>query len=77
VTNSSQPAHFTPAECARLSVFKAAVAAGLYSDALSEESVGYHFSATELERLVIYRLAVNAGFYTDQLDAPSRMGAGG
>jgi hypothetical protein len=77
MTNPSLPASFTPAECARLSIFKTAVAAGLYSDAAPEDGVGYHFAAAELERLVIYGLAVAAGFYSDQLDALSstRVGA--
>jgi hypothetical protein len=77
MTNSSQSTSLTPAEHARLSVFKAAVAAGLYTDALSAESEAYHFSAAELDRLMIYRLAVAAGFFTDELDAVSSAGVGG
>jgi hypothetical protein len=76
MTNSSQSTSLTPAEHARLSVFKAAVAAGLYTDALSAESEPYHFSAAELDRLMIYRLAVAAGFFTDELEAGARAGAG-
>jgi hypothetical protein len=77
MTSSSQPASFSQAEYARLSVFKAAVAAGLYTDAVSPEAARYRFSAVELERLLIYRMAVAAGFYTDELDARSaaRVGA--
>jgi hypothetical protein len=77
MTNSSQSTSLTPAEHTRLSVFKAAVAAGLYTDALSAESETYHFSAAELDRLMIYRLAVAAGFFTDTLAAGGRARAGG
>jgi hypothetical protein len=76
MTNPSYSASLTPAEHARLSVFKAAVAAGLYTDALSAESETYHFSATELERLVVYRLAVAAGFFTDTLEVRPRARGG-
>jgi hypothetical protein len=68
---------FTWAERARLSIYKASVAGGLYSDAVSQESGSYHFSATELARLVIYRAAIAAGFYTDHLDEPAETSCGG
>jgi hypothetical protein len=79
MTHSSQLTSFTPAERARMSVYKVAVARGLYTDAVSEaeESGRYRFTAEELARLVIYRAAVAAGFYTDQLDNASHGGLRG
>ena len=58
----------TPAERARLAIYKTAVAAGIYSDAPPEQSHAYRFTAAELARLMVYRAAVAARFYTDQLD---------
>jgi hypothetical protein len=69
---------FTRAESARLSIYKAAVAGGLYSDVISDESgSSYGFSSAELTRLVTYRAAVAAGLFTDQLDAASETSLGG
>ena len=73
--NNSPVRHVEPAgypfarhEIARLLVYKAAIAAGLYSDATVESSSGAcRFTAPELARLAIYRDAVQAGFYTDFL----------
>ena len=59
---------FTPAEQSRLAAYKVAVAAGLYTDAVSEQSARYRFTADELARLVVYKAAIAAGFYTDQLE---------
>ena len=59
---------FTPAEQDRLAVYKVAVAAGLYTDAASEQSESYRFTADELARLVVYKAAIAVGFYTDQLE---------
>jgi hypothetical protein len=77
MTDSSQSTRLTPAEHARLSVFKAAAAAGLYTDALSAEFATYHFSVAELDRLMIYRLAVVAGLFTDELEGPASASVGG
>jgi hypothetical protein len=60
---------FARHEIARLLVYKAAIAAGLFSDAKVDSSNGVcPFTAPELARLAIYRDAVQAGFYTDFLE---------
>ncbi len=66
------PSSFTPAELARLATYRAAVAAGFYTDTLSEPYPAYRFSAEELARLMVYKAAIAAGFYTDQLDQDDR-----
>jgi hypothetical protein len=71
MTNLSQPASFTAAEQSRLSAFKAAVAAGSYSESICEEKITYLFTRHDLERVVSYHSAVHAGFFTDQLDSHS------
>ena len=62
---------FARHEIARLLVYKAAIAAGLYSDASMDSSNGAcPFTAAELARLAIYRAAIRAGFYTDSFTQP-------
>jgi hypothetical protein len=57
---------FTGHEIARLTIFRAAVAAGLYGDGeCAGERRRLPFSARELIRLATYRAAIQAGFYTD------------
>ena len=57
---------FTPTEQARLAVYKVAVAAGLYTETIQDQT--YRFTAKELARLVVYKAAIAAGFYTDQIE---------
>jgi len=68
----SQPHVFTPSEESRLSTYKAAVAARLYTDALDEPA--YRFTSEELTRLVVYKAGVVASFYTDQIEDEDREG---
>ena len=57
---------FTRHARARLAIFRAAVAAGLYGDGAVQSNDGpCPFSARELIRLAVYRAAIQAGFYTD------------
>ena len=74
---------FTAQELERLAVYRAAVAAGFYTDWdgstaetdvqalawLTAPSSGYPFTPAELERLEHYRAAVAAGYYGE--DQPS------
>ena len=59
-------------EMTRLSVYKAAIAAGLYTDAcLEPRSSNRTFTAVELGRLAIYRAAIKARFYADSIQQGS------
>jgi len=57
---------FTPAEQARLVVYKVAVTAGFYTETI--EGQAYRFTAKELARLGVYKAAIAVGFFTDQLE---------
>ena len=78
--NNSPVRHVEPAgypfarhEIARLLVYKAAIAAGLYSDAHVDSSNGAcPFAAPELARLASYRAAIQTGFYTDFFEQGGR-----
>jgi hypothetical protein len=57
---------FTEHERARQFVYRAAIIAGLYSDAETRTSDDARpFTEPELSRLAMYRAAIQAGFYTD------------
>ena len=58
---------FTPPEQSRLAIYKAAVAAGFYTDSLQQPSLAYAFTFEQLARLVVYKAAIAVGFYTDQI----------
>jgi hypothetical protein len=62
---TSQLYPFTPAELARLAAYRAAVQAGLYTDARCDPGPWQLFTPAELVRLAAYRAAVAVGFYTD------------
>jgi hypothetical protein len=62
---------FTQAEQSRLAIYKAAVAAGLYTDAVLE-SPTYRFTPPELMRLMSYKQAIAAGVFTDHLAEENR-----
>jgi hypothetical protein len=65
---------FTSAEQSRLVIYKAAVAAGLYSDSSHEPCLAYRFTDDALARLMVYKAAIAAGFYTDQIGVEDREG---
>jgi hypothetical protein len=57
---------FTQDELKRLSTYKTAVEAAIYTDVLTEpNSSTSTFTPAELSRLATYRAAIQAGFYTD------------
>ena len=64
-SNDHLASAFGPLELARLSVYRAAVQAGFFTDSSCETSDKPTFSETELARLAVYRAAIRAGFYTD------------
>ena len=67
MNHSTHQSLFTTAERRRLGIYKAAVAAGFFTDSAPVRPDAFHFTADELQRLEIYRAAVAAGFYTDRL----------
>jgi hypothetical protein len=63
-TMAPQTSLFTRQEQVRLTAYKQAVQAGLYSETSDcAEEPAYHFSPAELLRLSCYKAAVQAGFY--------------
>ena len=56
---------FTPAERARLAAYRAAVAAGFFTDWRCEPRGSHPFTAPEVTRLAAYKAAVRAGVYSD------------
>jgi hypothetical protein len=65
MTQLDPPQRLTETDLARLVVYKAAVAAGFYTDAVVEPAARCVFSGQELARLMVYKAAVANGFYTD------------
>jgi hypothetical protein len=65
MTQLDQLQPLTETELARLAVYKAAVAAGFYTDAVVERPAVAGFSSQEVARLMVYKAAVANGFYTD------------
>jgi hypothetical protein len=72
VARMTQLSAFTPAEQTRLAIYKAAVAAGFYTDTLLERTPACPFTAEELARLMVYKAAIVAGFYTDLIGQVER-----
>jgi hypothetical protein len=66
VAHTTELPPFTPAEQARLTVYKVAVATGLYAETIQDQT--NRFTADELARLVVYKAAIAAGFYSDQIE---------
>jgi hypothetical protein len=74
VAHLTDLSNFTPAEQLRLALYKAMVAADVYSDTSLEPSLVYRFTPEELARLMVYKAAIAAGFYTDQIGEVDREG---
>ena len=74
MAQSTQLPCFTLAEQSRLAVYRAAVAAGFYTDRLVGRSEAYPFTNEEHARMMVYKAAITAGFYTDQIGEDDQEG---